>query len=195
MRGLVVAVALVVLLPFTPASSLEGALVPGVTSAQDGAGAAPEPRPAPLTDAEWGRLLDRLDGTWRLNLEKSTQFLPDGTATRPQTGGEHIYVKDAKRRGIGYKDATGESFQVLDGKPYPSQLMPQPTTVARWPIDEFTLENLVTRQGKPTSILMQFLAPDGQSKIIIGRSINEHGEQTPTAVSYFDKVPAGSSQD
>ena len=95
--------------------------------------------------------------------------------------GVHIFaelVQEALLRGSKidpYKSSGGESFQVLDGKPYASQLTPEPTTVARWPIDEFTLENVVSRQGRPTTILMQFLAPDGQSKTIVGRNIDEHG--------------------
>ena len=165
-------------------------LVPIVTSAQsDSPASAVEPRPAPLTDAQWNRLLDRLNGTWQHNLEKSNYYF---LTAPPQTaGGGHIYVKDMTRRGITYKSAEGESFQVLDGKPYPSQLTPQPSTVARWPIDEFTVENMTTRQGKPTSILMQFLSPDGMSKIIVSRNIDEHGEQSPAAVMYWDKVPDG----
>ena len=164
-------------------------LVPIVTSAQTGSrGSAIQPRPAPLTDEQWDRLLDRLDGTWRLNLQKSNYFL---TAPPQNTGGGHIYVKDATRRGITYKSAGAESFQALDGKPYPSQLTPQPSTVARWPIDEFTLENLTTIQGKPRSILMQFLSPNGNSKIIVARNIDEDGGQTPAAVMYWDKVPDG----
>ena len=38
---------------------------------------------------------------------------------------------------------------------------------------------------------MQFLAADGQSKIIVARGIDEHGGQTPAAVMYWDKVPDG----
>ena len=189
MRSLIIAVALVALFPLTSAPSLEGALVPIATSAQDGfPTSAIQPRPAPLTDEQWERLLDRLDGAWRLNLQKSSYFL---TAPPQNAVGGHIYVKDATRRGITYKSAGGESFQALDGKPSPSQLMPQPSTVARWPIDEFTVENVTTIQGKPTSILMQFLSPDGRSKIIVARNIDERGGQTPAAVMYWDKVPSG----
>ena len=165
-------------------------LVPIVTSAQSGSGTpAINPRPAPLTDEQWSRLLDRLNGTWQLDLEKSSYFL---TAPPQNAGGGHIYVKDVTRRGIAYTSAAGESFQVLDGKPYPMQGAAQ-ATVARWPIDEFTLENVTAVQGKPTSILMQFLSPDGTSKIIVRRSIDEHGGQTPAAVMYWNKVPDGTA--
>jgi len=160
-------------------------LVPIVASAQSGSGGPTiDPRPAPLSDEQWSRLLDRLDGIWRMDLEKSINFL----GPPAQTAGEHTYIKDETRRGITYKSSGGESFQVLDGKPYASQLTPEPTTVARWPIDEFTLENVVSRQGRPTTILMQFLAPDGQSKSIVGRNIDEHGGQTPATVTYWNKV-------
>ena len=163
-------------------------LIPIVTSAQSGSsGSAIQPRPAQLTDAQWSRLLDRLDGTWRLDLEKSVYFL----GPPPQNSEDHIYVKDETRRGIMYKSSGGESFQALDGKPYPSQLKPEPTTVARWPIDEFTLENVTTRQGEPASILMQFFSPDGTSKIILARSIDERGNQTPSSAMYWNKVPDG----
>jgi hypothetical protein len=164
-------------------------LVPVVTSAQTGShGSAITPRPAPLTDGQWTRLLDRLDGTWRLDPEKSVNLL----GPSPVNSGEHIYVKDETRRGITYKSSGKESFQVLDGKAYPSQLTPQPSTVTRWPIDEFTVENVTTMQGKPRSILMQFLSPDGTWKIIVGRNIDEHGAQTPASLMYWNKVPDGS---
>ena len=161
-------------------------LIPIVTSAQtDSRGAAIQPSPAPLTDAQWGRLLDRLDGRWRLNLEKSIYYL----SPAPQNVSEHIYVKDETRRGIAYISGGRESFQVLDGTPSTMQPAPQQSTVARWPIDEFTVENVTTSEGKPRSILMQFLSPDGMTKIIVGRSIDEHGGQTPTSVRYWDKIP------
>ena len=164
-------------------------LVPIVTSAQSGSGTpAIRSRPAPLTDEQWDRLLERLDGSWQIDLEKSSYFL---TAPPRNAGGGHIYVKDTRRRGITYKSASDESFQALDGRPYPFRLTPQPSTIARWPIDEFTVENVVTSQGKPTMILMQFLSPDGRSKIIVSRNIDEHGGQTPAFVMYWDKVPDG----
>ena len=163
-------------------------LIPIVMSAQTGTrSSAIQPRPAQLTGEQWSRLLDRLDGRWRINLKKSVYYLEPPS----QASEDHIYVKDETRRGITYRSGGGESFQVLDGKPYPSQLTPHPTTVARWPIDEFTLENVTRLQGKPQSILMQFLTPDGTSKIIVSRRIDERGEQTPAAVMYWDKVPDG----
>ena len=162
-------------------------LIPVVTSAQTGShGSAITPRPAPLTDEQWTRLLDRLDGTWRLDLEKSVNFL----GPRPENSPEHIYVKDETRRGITYKSSDRESFQVLDGKAYPGHNAGV-ATVARWPIDEFTVENVTTMQGKPRSILMQFLSPDGTWKIIVRRNIDEHGGQTPAGVMYWNKVPDG----
>ena len=163
-------------------------LIPIVMSAQTGIrGSAIQPRPAPLTDEQWSRLLDRLDGRWRLDLKKSVYYLePPSEASE-----DHIYVKDETRRGITYRSGGGESFQVLDGKPYPSQLTPKPTTVARWPIDEFTVENVTRLQGKPQSILMQFLAPDGTSKIIVRRNVDDLGGQTPSEIMYWDKVPDG----
>lgn len=164
-------------------------LVPIVTWAQtDSRGSDIQPRPASLTDEQWERLLDRLDGAWQLNLEKSVYFLSAPPQGAPAG---HVYVKDVTRRGITYKSAGGESFQALDGQPHSSQLTPQSTTVARWPIDEFTLENLTSTDGKARQILMQFLAPDGQSKIIVSRSIDEHGGQTPAAVMFWDKVSDG----
>ena len=163
-------------------------LIPIVTSAQTGSsGSSIQPSPAQLTDAQWSRLLDRLDGTWRMDVEKSVSFL----GPQPQASVDHTYVKDETRKGIVYRSGGGESFQVLDGKPYPSQLTPEPTTVARWPVDEFTVENVTTSPGTPVSILMQFLSPDGTSKIIVRRSIDEHGGQTPAAEMYWDKVPDG----
>jgi hypothetical protein len=44
---------------------------------------------------------------------------------------QHAYVRDEKRRGIAYESGGGESVQVLDGKPYPAHLRPQPSTVTR----------------------------------------------------------------
>ena len=77
-------------------------LVPIVTSAQSGSVTpAIRPQPAPLTDEQWDRLLERLDGSWQLDLDKSSYFL---TAPPQSAGGGHIYVKDTRCTAPGFLD-------------------------------------------------------------------------------------------
>jgi hypothetical protein len=134
-------------------------------------------------------LLDRLDGVWLSDATKSVSFIG-----KPPTGGGggHIYIKDVKRRGIAYNDRNGTSFQVLDGKQYPGPgYVNDDYTVARWPVDEFTTDNMTFRKGKPQAHLMQFMAADGSWKIIVQRPVSDRGEWTPQTISYYRKAPHG----
>jgi hypothetical protein len=153
--------------------------------------AGPAPSIGHLTEEQFARLLDRLDGTWQPQPDKAVLFvspIPPGGGG----GSGHIYTKDASRRGIGYKDKTGDSFQVLDGKPYVGPgAVNGDYTVARWPIDEFTTENINFRNGKPLTHLMQFIAADGSWKIIVQRPVDDRGQWTTQTVSYWRKVPNG----
>ena len=67
--------------------------------------------PAQLTDQQLSRLMDRMAGTWRLNVEKSVFFV----GTPPSSPSGFIYSK-ASGNGIKWTTADGSSIQVLDGR-------------------------------------------------------------------------------
>ena len=160
--------------------------VPILTFAQGPSRPHPKPSVTPrLTDVQLNRLLDRMNGTWRANVAKSVDL--QGTPASP-TG--FIYIKDAERKGIKFRTQDGESFQSLDGKPYPAQVSAT-STIARLAIDEFTVENIVTRDGKRTSRNTAYFSPDGKVSMYITRDVNERGEETPRRFLFLEKVPDG----
>src|SRR5438552_2818519 len=106
-------------------------MVPMVPFAQATATPAPGQAAARLTDEQLTRLLDRMAGTWRLNVEKSVFFV----GTPPPSPSGFIYGR-AGNDSIRWTTADGSSIQILDGKAHPGNLPNQ--TVARFAIDEFT---------------------------------------------------------
>ncbi len=133
-------------------------VVPIIAFAQDAS--RPQPKPAAtqsrLTDAQLNRLLDRMNGTWKANVDKSVDLLGTSAASAGFT-----YIKVPERKGIMFRTPEGESFQSLDGKPYKAQVGPN-GTVARLAIDEFTVENIVTREGRRTGRNTAYFSPDGK---------------------------------
>jgi hypothetical protein len=159
--------------------------LPMVTFAQQSAPPPPASSTPSLTEAQLYRLLDRMNGTWRINPGKSANL-----TGAPSSSGGFIYIKLAERKGIQFRTADGESFQGLDGKPYPSQVSPM-SAIARLPIDEFTVENRVWRDGRLTSRNTAYFSPDGKASMYITREVNERGEETPRNFLFLDKVPDG----
>ena len=141
----------------------------------------------PVSDAQRSRLLDRMAGTWRLNPDKSMFFV--GTPPSSPSGPSGFIYSKADNNSIRWTTADGSSVQILDGKAYPGNLPNQ--TVARALIDEFTVDNTIFTNGKPTARNTHFYAPDGKVMVFIARTINERGEENFASVRVYEKVPDG----
>jgi hypothetical protein len=142
----------------------------------------PSLTPNRLTEQEFNRLYARAMGTWLLNREKSTIFSGD-TLGVPNG---YIYSPTADRRGVKFTSASGTSVQQWDGKAYG-----QTTTIARAPIDEFTIDNAVSRDGRRTARNTQIYAPDGKRVAYVVRRVNEQGQETILSIVIFERVPEG----
>jgi hypothetical protein len=155
--------------------------VPALALAQ-GRTTDPSLKPNRLTQEEFDRLYSRAMGTWRLNREKSTIFSGD-TLGVPNG---YIYSPTEDRKGVKFTSASGRSVQQWDGKAYG-----ETTTIARAPIDEFTIDNVVSRDRHRTARNTQVYAPDGKRVAYIVRRVNEQGQETIVSIVIFERVPEG----
>lgn len=155
--------------------------------AQDAASGARDA--ARLGTEEFQRLYERMTGIWARRPDKSTL-----TTAAPNNRLYVIYEAEGERA-IKYtnrlfdadgQETTTSSSQVLDGRDYlatPSGDL----SIARLPLDEFTVETTARRGGSLTGRNTQFFAADGQRMSILVRSVGADGERL-VQVSVFDKV-------
>jgi hypothetical protein len=157
-----------------------------VASAQDRASTQPPAATAAprLSEAQMDRLYGRLMGTWRLNMEKSFFF----TEKPPQLPYGYTYQR-VGANGVRFTSSDGESVQYYDGKQYP--LADHGRTVMRVPIDEFTVDNVITTNGKRSSQRTQYLSGDGKVMLSLSKVTNERGEEVPASFRILEKVPEG----
>ena len=156
-------------------------------SAQDAtSGARDAPRLGP---EEFQRLYERMTGIWARRPDKSTY-----TTDVPNNRLYVIYEADGERAikytnrlfGADGQETTTSSRQVLDGRDYPAT-PDGDLSIARLPMDEFTVDTTAWRDGRLTGRNTQFFAADGQRMSILVRSIGADGERL-VQVSVFDKV-------
>jgi hypothetical protein len=138
--------------------------------------------PNDLTQEEFGRLHNRAMGSWRLNRDKSTIFSGD-TLGVPNG---YIYSSTEDQKGVKFTSGSRTTVQQWDGKAYG-----EPNTIARAPIDEFTIDNVVGSNGRRTGRNTQIYAPDGQRVAYIVRRVNEQGQETIISIVIFERVPEG----
>ena len=152
------------------------------THASPGAGG------APIDYAEFQRLYDRMTGFWDFQPDKSIY-----TREEPPERWYVIYEADGDK-GIKYTnrsfDADGQeivrvSRQVLDGQDYARSVSDR--SIARLPIDEFTISTTIKNAGTLTSRNTQFFSADGRRMTITLRRVTEEGEYI-TSINVYDKV-------
>ena len=148
-------------------------------------------RDAPqLTEDEFQRLYDRITGIWDFQPDKSTYTRAD-PPTRlyvfyEADGGKAIKYWNRRLQPDGQEETTGVSRQVLDGRDYPTTPSGD-VSIARLPLDEFTIETTSTRAGRQSGRNTQFSSADGQRMAVTVRRIDEKGEHV-TQISVFDKI-------
>lgn len=162
------------LLPFTllPASSFAQPADPSACA------------PAALTPEQFDRMYKRLMGKWRLVPERST-FL---VGTPPKNPSSFLYTPEPGKA-LGFTNENGKSVQTLDGKTYDASPTIPGTMLARVLHDEFTVENILSRNGRITGRNLQYYAPDGDRAIYISRDVNDAGDRTPRSFMLYEKVP------
>src|SRR6266481_4901998 len=158
--------------------------LPGAASMQNKT-TAPGGTPNQLTPEEFERLMNRVMGTWILNRTKSTIMSGDTLGVLDR----YVYERTEDRKGVKFTRGNEPTpiIQMYDGKPYG----PATRTVARIPIDEFTIDNIIGANGRRQGRNTHLFSPDGTKSIYILRDVNEQGEETITSVVLFDRVPDG----
>lgn len=156
-------------------------------------------QPATPTEAQVERLLQRMLGTWRLNVAKS-QYLVDA----PPQQSFVTYGPAKEKWGITYSrrrveadgsqvNLPGLDVQVLDGKEraYTSPSL----AIVRRPIDEFTAEALhyVKDPSIPPGFgfygrSRQVFAPDGKTMTITTSYAAREGGEKVIRIGVWDKV-------
>jgi hypothetical protein len=140
--------------------------------------------PVALTPQQFDRMYMRLMGKWRLVPEKSTFFV----GNPPKNPSSFIYTP-APEQALRFTNENGASVQKFDGKLYDGSPTIPGTMLARILHDEFTVENVLNRNGKVTARNMQIYAPNGMFAIYISRDVNDAGETTPRSFMLYEKVP------
>ena len=142
-----------------------------------------------MADDVFERLFTRMVGTWEFKADKSTYTRPD-----PPEGWVVIYER-AGDRTVRYTNKTvapdgstntRESTQVLDGQDYarPSS----DVTIARMPVDEYTIIATVKNAGDVSSRNTQFFSTDGRRMTIIGRAYDDQGREYISNINVYDKI-------
>ena len=150
-------------------------------------------------EAQVERLLQRMLGTWRLNVAKSQYFV--GPPAKEST---IMYAPAKEKHGILYgqrrvgadgstENQQGLAVQFLDGKEHP--FTAPNLVIIRRPIDEFTAES--THFVKDTSIppplglylrSRQVFSPDGRTLTITTSSFNSEGREVVARIAVYEKV-------
>lgn len=165
-------------------------ILPGLVVAQ-GKTTAPGGTPGHLSSEEYERLMKRAMGTWILNRQRS--ILMSGDTFGVPEGYNYVRTDDGK--GVKFTNAGGPttSIQYYDGKAYSGDTIALGTgsSIARIPIDEFTIDNITGADGRRRGRNTQVYAPDGSKVAYIVRRVNELGEETVISVVLYDRVPDG----
>ena len=140
-----------------------------------------------LSDEEFERLMSRMMGTWELQVDKST--VTSGLTLRKQT----VTYERASDNSISFTSqgiaAEGAEFkdwgtQVFDGKLYQMKGTASNRAARKTPVDEFTIVNQITQDGKPFARSALVFSADGQRLTNIIRD----AEDRITVIAVFDKV-------
>lgn len=158
--------------------------LPGAAALAQSKNLAPGGTPAQLTPDEYERLMTRIEGAWVFNRAKSTAMVGESL---PVPEG-YTYRIGPDRKGVYFTSAgaSSSSYAAFDGKPHGS-----PRGFARFPIDEFTVENIGSENGRRRSSNTQFYSPDGTKVIHIVRRQNAEGVETIVGTALYEKAPGG----
>ena len=136
---------------------------------------------AALNDEQWSRFYARYTGQWRSNPAKSTYL----TGNAPKESSTFRYTPQPGGRNTRYND---DAVHILDGRENPLSTKPNPGTVAREVLDEFTVGNTLRRDGRITSRNTFVLSPDGDAGVFVMMSVDERGKWTINGTTYYEKV-------
>ena len=130
-----------------------------------------------------------VNGTWKLNPEKST--VKDGRALPQSEIRKYEASADTQNGVIDRTDAQGKTSRIeytakFDGKDYPITGTPDADTIAVTRVDAYAIKAVEKRAGKPVIHITRNVAKDGKSMTIEFRGTTAKGEKIDR-VLFFDK--------
>jgi hypothetical protein len=129
---------------------------------------------------------DNQVGTWKLNVAKS-KYSP-GPAPK-----EGILTIESQADGLKFTihgtDAEGKTVHMefspkYDGKDYPATGMPGADSVSLRKIDDYTIETVSKRGGKPVVTTRSVVSTDGKTRTATQEGTNAKGERVNNTIVY-----------
>jgi len=129
---------------------------------------------------------DNQAGTWKLNVAKS-KYSPgpapkEGTLTvESQTNGLKITIHGTDAEG---KPVHMEFSPKYDGKDVPATVMPGADTINMKKIDDYTVESVSKKGGKPLITTKSVVSKDGKTRTTTQKGTNAKGEKVNNTIVY-----------
>lgn len=129
---------------------------------------------------------DNHAGTWKLNVAKS-KYSP-GPAPK-----EGILTIEAQADGLKFTihgtDAEGKAVHMefspkFDGKDYPTTGMPGADTISMKKIDDYTIETVSKKGGKPVTTSKSVVSKDGKTRTTTQKGTNASGQDVNNTLVY-----------
>jgi len=129
---------------------------------------------------------DNQVGTWKLNVAKS-KYSPgpapkEGTLTvESQPNGLKITIHGTDAEG---KPVHMEFSPTYDGKDVPATGMPGADTINMKKIDDYTVESVSKKAGKPLITTKSVVSKDGKTRTTTQKGTNAKGEKVNNTIVY-----------
>jgi len=129
---------------------------------------------------------DNQAGTWKLNVAKS-KYSPgpapkDGTLTvESEPNGLKITIHGTDAEG---KAVHMEFAPKYDGKDVPTTGMPGADTISMKKIDDYTVETVSKKGGKPLVTTRSVVSKDGKTRTSTQKGTNAKGEKVNNTIAY-----------
>jgi hypothetical protein len=129
---------------------------------------------------------DNQVGTWKINVAKS-KFSP-GPAPKEST----LTIEsqpDGLKFTIHGTDAEGKAVHIefspkYDGKDYPATGMANADTISMKKIDDYTIETVGKKQGKPMVTTTSVVSKDGKTRTTTQKGTNAKGQDVNNTIVY-----------
>ena len=128
---------------------------------------------------------DNQVGTWKLNVAKS-KYSPgpppkEGTLTVEAIPNLKITIQGTDAEG---KPVHMEFAPKYDGKDVPATGMPGADTISMKKIDDYTVEAVSKKEGKPLTTTRTVVSKDGKTRTTTQKGTNAKGEKVNNTIVY-----------
>lgn len=129
---------------------------------------------------------DPLEGTWMLNVEKSTFKVAPGPKGQTRTYSMHDGVEKMTARGVSWdKKPTLVRYEArYDGKDYDITGSLGGDKIALRRIDSHTTESTQKRDGKPAIVATRTVSSDGKTLTVVSKGTTAEGQQIDSTLIF-----------